>query len=77
MAEAGSRGSGDRQAYRIGQSQPVTIYKLISENTIEERIIDLHKTKKSLADALLQGTGMSHQMSREEILALLRGADEP
>jgi len=64
-------------AYRIGQSQPVTIYKLISENTIEERIIDLHKTKKSLADALLQGTDTSYQMSREEILALLRGADEP
>ena len=55
----------------------MTIYKLISENTIEERIIDLHKTKKSLADALLQGTDMSHQMSREESLALLRGADEP
>ena len=59
------------RAYRIGQENPVTIYRLIAENTIEEKIIRLHETKKSLADALLEGSDMSNRLSREEILKLL------
>lgn len=59
------------RAYRIGQERAVTIYKLITENTIEEKIIDLHLTKRSLADALLEGADMSSKLSKEEILKLL------
>lgn len=59
------------RTYRIGQENPVTIYRLIAENTIEEKIIRLHETKKSLADALLEGSDMSNRLSREEILKLL------
>ncbi len=59
------------RAYRIGQERPVTIYRLIAENTVEERIIDLHKTKKSLADALMEGGNMANQLSKDEILKLL------
>ena len=59
------------RAYRIGQENPVTIYRLIAENTIEEKIIRLHETKKSLADALLEGSDMSNRLSRDEILRLL------
>ena len=59
------------RAYRIGQEQPVTIYRLIAENTIEEKILRLHATKKSLADALLDGSDMSGRLSRDEILQLL------
>ena len=59
------------RAYRIGQEQPVTIYRLIAENTIEEKILRLHATKKSLADALLEGADVSSRLSREEILKLL------
>ncbi|MGN1208967.1 MAG: DEAD/DEAH box helicase, partial [Duodenibacillus sp.] len=59
------------RAYRIGQERPVTIYRLIAEGTIEEKILRLHETKKSLADALLEGTDMSARLSRDEILALL------
>ncbi len=60
------------RAYRIGQKNHVTVYKLIAENTIEEKIVKLHLTKKSLADALLHGTEISTRFSKEEILALLR-----
>ena len=49
----------------------MTIYRLIAENTIEEKIIRLHETKKSLADALLEGSDMSNRLSRDEILKLL------
>ena len=59
------------RAYRIGQERPVTIYRLIAEGTVEEKIIDLHGTKKSLADALLEGTEMSARLGKEEILELL------
>lgn len=59
------------RAYRIGQEKPVTIYRLVSENTIEEKILRLHETKKSLADALLEGSDVSSRFSRDEILKLL------
>ena len=60
------------RAYRIGQQNPVTVYRLIAEGTIEEKIIQLHKTKKSLADALLEGGDMSAKLSKDELLELLK-----
>jgi SNF2 family DNA or RNA helicase len=63
------------RAYRIGQKRPVTIYKLIAANTIEEKIIDLHTTKKNLADALLEGSDVAKKLTREEILGLLQAAN--
>ena len=40
------------RAYRIGQRQNVTVYHLISQHTIEEKILRLHQTKRNLADAM-------------------------
>ena len=59
------------RAYRIGQERPVTIYRLIAQGTVEEKILKLHSTKKSLADALLEGTDMTQRLGRKEILELL------
>jgi SNF2 family DNA or RNA helicase len=41
------------RAYRIGQDKPVFVYKLIIENSIEERILQIQKKKAELANALL------------------------
>ena len=60
------------RAYRIGQTRPVTVYRLISKHTIEEKIIDLHHTKKALADSLLEDTNLNKTLSKEDFLALLR-----
>ena len=60
------------RSYRIGQTRPVTIYRLITKNTIEEKIIDLHKTKKNLADALLEGSNVVQKMTKEQLMALMR-----
>ena len=60
------------RAYRIGQQQDVTVYHLISQHTIEEKILRLHRTKRILADSLLEGGEMSHAMTQEELLELLQ-----
>lgn len=62
------------RAYRIGQHKPVTIYRLIASGTIEDKIIELHKTKKNMADALLEGGNISASLSREEMVELLKTA---
>ena len=60
------------RAHRIGQTRPVTIYRLVMRNTIEESILDLHRSKRDLADSLLEGTDMTGKMSADELLALIR-----
>ena len=44
------------RAYRIGQTQPVQVHRLIAEGTIEDRIADMLQRKQELADAVL-GSG--------------------
>ncbi|KAA2253952.1 DEAD/DEAH box helicase [Solihabitans fulvus] len=44
------------RAYRIGQTRPVQVHRLITEGTIEDRIADMLAAKRELADAVL-GTG--------------------
>ena len=60
------------RAHRIGQTRPVTIYRLVAQQTIEEKIVDLHKTKRALADSLLEGSDLAAKMSAEDMLALLK-----
>ena len=45
---------------------------IIAADTIEEKIIALHQTKKNMADALLEGGDVSASMSREEMIELLK-----
>ncbi len=44
------------RAYRIGQTQPVQVHRLIAEGTVEDRIAGLLASKRALADAVL-GSG--------------------
>ncbi len=61
------------RAHRIGQLRPVTIYRLVAEETIEEKIVKLHADKRELADSLLDGTEVSAKLNAEELLALIKG----
>ncbi|MCA9211606.1 MAG: DEAD/DEAH box helicase, partial [Planctomycetales bacterium] len=60
------------RAHRLGQQRPVTIYRFIMQGTIEQRITELHATKRDLADSLLEGTEMSGNLSAEELLKMIR-----
>jgi len=59
------------RAHRIGQQRPVTIYRLVAKDTIEEKIVQLHHHKRDLADSLLEGTDMSGKISTEALLQLI------
>ena len=43
------------RAYRIGQTKPVQVHRLVTQGTIEERIAELLVRKRALADAVLGG----------------------
>lgn len=60
------------RAHRIGQTRPVTIYRLVSENTIEQKIVKLHHHKRELADSLLEGSDMSGSLNAEQMLEMMR-----
>jgi SNF2 family DNA or RNA helicase len=59
------------RAHRIGQQRPVTIYRLVAKHTIEEKIVDLHRHKRDLADSLLAGADGGGRLSTEELIQLL------
>jgi superfamily II DNA or RNA helicase len=60
------------RAHRLGQQRPVTIYRFVTQGTIEARIVELHHAKRDLADSLLEGADMSSKLSAEELLQLIR-----
>ena len=58
------------RAHRIGQHSQVQVYKLIAQDTIEEKILKLQEKKSALMDLITgDGEGLL-SMSREELLAL-------
>jgi len=60
------------RAHRIGQKNPVTIYRLITANTVEARVVELHAHKRALADAILEDTG-STRLSAADLTNLFKG----
>ena len=60
------------RAHRMGQLRPVTIYRLVAQDTIEEKIIALHAQKRDLADSLLDGGDAAGRMDTAALLRLLK-----
>jgi len=64
------------RAHRIGQQRPVTVYRLVTQGSIEDRIVALHHQKRALADGVLAGAdgdASGTVMDAAQMLALLRG----
>lgn len=58
------------RAYRIGQENPVIVHRLVAQDTIEERILELQRHKRSLL-ATAVGGGASGGLARDDLLSLL------
>ena len=58
------------RAHRMGQERPVTVYRLVAAGSVEEKMLALHASKRSLAADVLDGA--ETPLSEAELLALLR-----
>ncbi len=61
------------RAYRIGQDKPVFVYKLIVENSVEEKIVQMQEGKKALAEAIYEGKEQGFSsMDEKDLLDLFK-----
>ena len=61
------------RAYRIGQKKDVTVYRLVSKGTIEERILERQRAKQSLADEVIGADAAGFKdLTKEELVGLFR-----
>jgi hypothetical protein len=66
------------RAHRIGQTRPVTVYRLVASGTIEDSVVQMQADKRALFSAVLDGEGTHAAGARwteDELLTLLAGAD--
>jgi len=59
------------RAHRIGQTRPVMVYRLVAEETVEERILTLQQTKRAVAEAAIGDADQAASLTRDQILDLL------
>ena len=61
------------RAHRIGQDKPVTVYRLIAANTVEEGVLQMQSAKRDLVDGILSGAKAAGTVSVDALVALLQG----
>jgi SNF2 family DNA or RNA helicase len=60
------------RTHRIGQTKPVFAYRLIARDTVEEKVLELQKSKRDLADAILgEDNSLIRDLKKEDIELLL------
>ncbi len=60
------------RAYRIGQTRPVTVYKMIATGTVEEKVLRLQQRKKGVLDqAISDDQSLMQGLSSEEVQGIL------
>ncbi|HUK89514.1 MAG TPA: DEAD/DEAH box helicase [Blastocatellia bacterium] len=56
------------RAHRIGQTRRVFAYRLISRDTVEEKVLELQKTKRNLADSIINAdNSLIRELSRDDL----------
>ncbi len=64
------------RAHRIGQLRPVTVYRLVAKDTIEEQILSMHEDKRELLSGVLEGADRAARMSTQELVDLIRDTQQ-
>src|SRR5436190_1153691 len=60
------------RAHRIGQTRRVFAYRLITRDTVEEKVLDLQSTKRDLADAIINAdNSVLRNITGEDLMMLL------
>ncbi|NNB85397.1 DEAD/DEAH box helicase [Corallococcus exiguus] len=59
------------RAHRIGQQRPVMIYRMVSQGTVEEKILLLQEKKRALFEAALGGATGGAALTRADLMQLL------
>jgi superfamily II DNA or RNA helicase len=59
------------RAHRFGQERPVMVYRMVTKDTVEERILALQESKRRIAEVALGEASQAGGITREELLALL------
>jgi SNF2 family DNA or RNA helicase len=60
------------RTHRIGQAKPVFAYRLVARGTVEEKVLELQRTKRALADAILRADGgLLGDLTRDDLELLL------
>ncbi|MAT27063.1 MAG: hypothetical protein CMN29_19290 [Sandaracinus sp.] len=64
------------RTHRIGQKKPVTVVRLVTQDTIEETVLALHGDKRALFEGVFEGAGKAAKLSTQELVDLIRGGGE-
>jgi SNF2 family DNA or RNA helicase len=59
------------RAHRIGQQRPVTVYRLVTAGSVEDRIVALHQAKRELADGLLADQDGTAPLAAADLIDLI------
>ena len=60
------------RTHRIGQTREVFAYRLIARDTVEEKVLELQRSKRDLADAIINAdNSLIGNMTREDVELLL------
>lgn len=59
------------RAHRLGQKRVVSVIRLVSAQTIEEKILRMHSEKQQLADVVLEGADKNHKLTYEDIIDMV------
>lgn len=60
------------RAHRIGQENPVFIHRLVARDTVEDKILQLQKKKRLLAEGAIGNSAQSADLSKDELLQILQ-----
>ena len=59
------------RAHRLGQTRPVTVYRLVMKHSIEEKILKMYRDKRELAIGLLDDSEKSASLTETDLLELI------